>query len=240
MPGEPFTGSADIHVLVPQILEALNYAVPRLFTWQNYDENITVGWPVMTVGDVYNPSVQFNPFDQIYIDAPPLYMFTPLTFEPRLVNPFKEGLGLDTIIYIPNPGPLYADFGFLTTRMYHQGIEVAVATVKEAVIIKNQRNGGDIFGTNKIHLQLRIHLSKNPIKAWQQLTDMIRKFKDYTVDIEASTPEYGRLEWLTTCFQHVPGNMKGHIFPLLIALLDHVSASFFFPKKNKYFNHIIS
>ena len=226
MPGEPFTGTADIHVHVPEILDALRVNVPNLFEWKNYDENITVGWPVMTVGDVHNPTIEFDPFDQIYIEAPPLYLWTPLTFAPKLVNPFKEGLGMDVDIYVNNPGPLYADFGILTTKLFHKGVQVAVATVPDSVIVKNQANGGDQFGVNKIHMQVRIKLSRNPIKAWEELTDMIHNFKDYTVDIEASSPEYGRLEWLTTCFMHVPEFMKGQVFAMLIAMLDHVKVRF--------------
>lgn len=221
-PGQPFTGKADIHVRVPEILDALRENVPNLFTWKNYDQNITVGWPVMMAGDPHSPVIQFDPFDQIVIEAPPLYLYTPLTFEPHLVNPFKDGLGLDIDVYIPNPGPLFADFGFLTTTVYHNNDTIAQITTAEAVVIKNRANGGDKFGVNKIRLQNRIKLSKNPLKAWGELTDMMRNFKNYRVDIVASTPEYGRLDWLTTCFQHVPEFMTGKIAPLMIALLSHV------------------
>jgi hypothetical protein len=155
-------------------------------------------------------------------------MFRPLTIEPRLVNPFKEGLGMDVFIYIPNPGPLYADFGILTTRLFHKDELVGYATVPEPVIIKNKKNGGEEFGVNKIQLQVRIKLSKNPIKAWQELTDMLRNFKNYKVDIEASSPEFGRLDWITQCFQQVPEFMKGQIFPLMIALLHNVKVRFSF------------
>ena len=225
IPGKPFTGTADIHVHVPEILEPFKTAVPRLFMWEDYDQNVTVGWPVLTKGDLYHPSIEWRPFDQIYIDAPPLYLWRPIIIEPKLVNPFKNGLGMDVNVYIINPGPLYADFGILTTRLYHLTDEIAIVTVPEPVEIKNREHGGDLFGTNKINLQVRIKLSKNPLKAWKELIDILLKFRNYKVDIEASTPEYGRLEWLTTIFQHVGEDMKGHIFPFLIALLHNIKVS---------------
>lgn len=176
----------------------------------------------MTIGDPHNPRISFDPFDQIFMEAPPLFLWTPLTFVPKFVNPFKNGLGLDVDIHVPNPGPLFADFGFLTTRIYKKGKEVASITNPRAVIIKNKLNGGELFGTNIITLQMRIHLSRNPFKAWEELSDMIHNFQEYTVDIESSTPELGRVEWLSSCFKHVPEYMTGQMLPILLSMLAHI------------------
>ncbi|TPX67077.1 hypothetical protein SpCBS45565_g04061 [Spizellomyces sp. 'palustris'] len=222
-PGKPIELNIKVLFLLPDIVGSLQDIIPRLLTWRNIAERATLGKLALTMGDPQSPSVSFNMFDQVAIQAPELYMYQPLVIRPKLVNPLTQGLGLDIFVGMPNPGPFHLNLGVVGAKIMNGGGEFGRASTPDAVVLKNVNEGGNDPNLNQFRLAVRLELPKNPLLIWGALLDILMgKFTDFSIEFFAETIGGQRVPWLTACLDGVPLYLKGNFLRIVVGLLTHM------------------
>ncbi|KAJ3331150.1 hypothetical protein HDU76_003972 [Blyttiomyces sp. JEL0837] len=233
-PGQPISFKL---LLAPDVSETgfnvpLQEAIPYLIEFEDYAQHaylgsVTVWQGAPKVGD------PFSVFSKSLFHAPPLYLWQPITLQPRVGNLFtKKGIEFELEFWWPNPGPLRLDVGVLDVRIQDKGTDLIHLATSESVVVQNVNEGGNLNdGKNTILgnvFTVTIPWSDfNPFTFFTHILDLLNPLKDYKIIIQTIRPGEGPVGWVDQGLEQLPGDLIANILPVIVALLSHVKIDLF-------------
>jgi hypothetical protein len=219
VPGEVFWFNLDVRIISSGLVKAYEKVLPRFLQWQPYLQDVLLGQVTLTQGDPrVDSSIKFASFDQITLAAPDLYFYEPLLVQPKLLNPFKQGFGIDLNIFFANPGPLHVEIGDIGLRIYNGNNQLAVVTIPINTI--NALEGGNTPRGNKIPIQAKLTL--NPLFIVGDLLDLLFNRKKFRLEWFADKPGVGAAPWLLDILNATDENLAKNLLPIILSVLRHI------------------
>ncbi|KAI9190235.1 hypothetical protein H9P43_001668 [Blastocladiella emersonii ATCC 22665] len=221
-------GKVKFHLWIdpvfPDVMKGLNDAVPLLLAYKDLAQNAYLGgFQLHTIGEPSKatPAQTFNVFYGARMDPPELFFYRPLVIRPILVNPFKDGLGLDLEVGFTNPGPVHINIGDVYFGLARGDTRLGGITI-DNFVLKNQHEGG---GKNLARAKARVTL--NLLDVPGILIDLVahRDKFGYKSDIRWQKDE--ELVWLNRIAERLPPAILGRLWEVLFGLLRNASVRLF-------------
>ncbi|ORZ27166.1 hypothetical protein BCR44DRAFT_1455777 [Catenaria anguillulae PL171] len=204
-----------IDPVFPAVMDGLNDAVPRLASWKDLAENAFLGgFALHTVPDAKKatPQQTMSTFIGARLDVPPLFFYRPLTLRPILINPFKEGVGIDLEVSFDNPGPLHINIGQLHW--------IGKLGGDKLVLINKQEGPRNVF---RLKTRLTLNLLDIPGLLWDLVAHRDRFGFKSDIRWEPNT----ELVWLNQIVERLPPALVAHIWEILLGLIRNSSVRLF-------------
>ncbi|KAJ3192570.1 hypothetical protein HK101_006309 [Irineochytrium annulatum] len=215
IPGQVFTFNVDARVNSGPALVAFQSILPAFVEWKPYLLGILVGHATLTNSDprVGSPK-SFNAFDSVTVVAPDLFFYAPLLVQPKLMNPFTEGLGLIINLHFANPGPLHVELGNIGVKLMDRSEQLGIVTI--GINTLNNLEGGNTLMGNTIPIDVKITL--NIFDIFMNLFDLLTGAKQYELVwfSDKNAP------WIVDLLNGVPKDLSGNLIPIIIAVLRHL------------------
>ncbi|ORZ34797.1 hypothetical protein BCR44DRAFT_47031, partial [Catenaria anguillulae PL171] len=214
-----------IDPVFPAVMDGLNDAVPRLASWKDLAENAFLGgFALHTVPDAKKatPQQTMSTFIGARLDVPPLFFYRPLTLRPILINPFKEGVGIDLEVSFDNPGPLHINIGQLHLGLVnkHRSSEIGKLGGDKLVLINKQEGPRNVF---RLKTRLTLNLLDIPGLLWDLVAHRDRFGFKSDIRWEPNT----ELVWLNQIVERLPPALVAHIWEILLGLIRNSSVRLF-------------
>ncbi|KAI8842525.1 hypothetical protein BC829DRAFT_301567 [Chytridium lagenaria] len=213
-PNEVFSFELDVIVNAKEAEDAISVILPRFIQWKPYLLGVLLGHATFTSGSPYDPNSKvFRSFDKVTVVAPELFFYKPLLVEPKLLNPFTQGLGLRINLYFANPGPLHVELGNIGARVYDSSKEVG--SVNIALNTKNNLEGGNRPMGNLIPIIVKIDLGL------RNIINLIFNPKRYR--LQWFNDRNGlSAPWLINVLNNIPEDIGSELLPIILAVLRHI------------------
>ncbi|KAJ3118043.1 hypothetical protein HDU96_004282 [Phlyctochytrium bullatum] len=215
-PNEVFSFELDVVVNAKEAEPAIAVVLPRFIQWKPYLLGVLLGHATFYSGSPYDPnSIAFTSFDQVTVVAPDLYFYDPLIVQPKLLNPFKDGLGLRINLYFANPGPLRVELGHIGARLISNGN--VMGSVDLEINTKNNLQGGQAPMGNLVPIIVKIDIGD----IFKGVLDLL--FRRIPIKLDWYSNYNGlSAPWLVSLLDNVPEDISGQLIPIIISVLRHI------------------
>ena len=211
------------------IVDVMKEAVLFMLNDTDYAQNARLGYIKLTG---LNGAV-FDLMDEAYMQAPDLYLYRPLTFDVRAVNPLtKQGVEivpLEFVVTFPNTGPLHINLGQMKVSIDAGDQDIIVLESKGSIVVKNVLEGGAI-DTNPENGVFGIKFpwsNFNPVHFIRNLIELMRK-RDFSMDVDLIRPGFGPVEWLNRLTKELVSMQEVKaLIPVLISMIGRIHFKLF-------------
>ncbi|KAI9220995.1 hypothetical protein BC828DRAFT_382170 [Blastocladiella britannica] len=222
------SGELRFHLLIDPVwdtvMNGLNDAVPLLVSWKDVAQNAFLGgFRMHNAVDprTATPAQTFLGIDSARMSPPPLILYSPLSLRPILVNPFKEGLGINLDVGFTNPGPIHINIGKVYFGIVDGNKAIGGISLDNAVLRNHAESNG---GKNDFLVKARLTLHLLDIPGL--LIDLLahREKFGYKCDIRWDDKE---LVWINRIVERLPPALLTHIVSILVGLIRNSSIHLF-------------
>ncbi|KAJ3217586.1 hypothetical protein HDU67_007658 [Dinochytrium kinnereticum] len=213
-PNEVFSFELDVVVNAKDAEPAFASILPRFIQWKPYLLGVLLGHATFTSGSPYDPNSKvFTVFNRVTVVAPDLFFYKPLIVQPKLMNPFTQGLGLRINIFFANPGPLHVELGSMGARVFDGRKEVG--SVDLQINTKNNLEGGNAPMGNLVPIVVKINLS------FLNILNLIFARDRYKL-VWYSDRNGLQAPWLVALLDNIPEDISSQLLPIILAVLRHI------------------
>ncbi|KAJ3190634.1 hypothetical protein HK101_008517 [Irineochytrium annulatum] len=208
----------------------LNEAILYLIEFQDYAQHASLGHITVWEKEAFK-GTPFGIFSNSGFHAPDLYLWQPITLEPKITHLFtSKGISFDLNFWWPNPGPLHLEIGIIQLFVQDNGQNILTLESPGPVIVKNELEGaraGDINSLVNNRVTITIPWSDfNPFTFFVKLIDLLHPLAHYKIVIQTIVD--GRpVNWLDMGLQQLPGDLIANILPVLVSLLGKIKLDIF-------------